>query len=151
MGVIDTYWMQLAYAEAKRAESSGEVPIGAVLVGPSNELLGAGFNQVIQGNDPTLHAEIVAIRRAAQHIQNYRLVNTTLYVTLEPCYMCAGALVHARVSRIVYATRDTKVGACGSLFNLLNAQGLNHRIALEDGVLQAPCARLLHAFFKSKR
>ena len=83
MGVIDTYWMQQAYAEAKRAEASGEVPIGAVLVGPSNELLGSGFNQVIQGHDPTLHAEIVALRCAAQRIQNYRLVNTTLYVTLE--------------------------------------------------------------------
>ncbi len=151
MGIKDLYWMQQAYAQAVRAQKEGEVPIGAVLVGPADELLGLGFNQVIQGKDPTLHAEIVAIRNASQFIHNYRLVNTTLYVTLEPCYMCTGALVHARISRLVYATKDTRVGACSALLNLLETQGLNHRIHVENGVLQEPCAVLLRDFFREKR
>lgn len=151
MGINDLYWMQQAYAQACLARKSGEVPVGSVLVGPSNELLGTGFNQVIQKRDPTSHAEMVAIRDAAKAIGNYRLIQTTLYVTLEPCYMCAGALVHARISRLVYATADTRVGACSSLFQLFNAKGLNHRIDVETGVLQAPCAALLRDFFKEKR
>ncbi len=151
MGIIDLYWMQQAYAQARLALASGEVPVGAVLVGPSNILLGAGFNQVIQNQDPTLHAEMVAIRNGARTVANYRLIETTLYVTLEPCYMCLGALVHARISRLVYAAPDTRVGACGSLFNLLSTKGLNHRITVESGVLADPCARLLRDFFKEKR
>lgn len=152
MGISDLYWMQQAYAQAKRAEAQGEVPVGAVLVDATHQqLLGVGFNQVIQARDPTSHAEIVAIRHASQVVQNYRLVHTTLYVTLEPCYMCAGALVHARVSRLVYGAKDNKIGACGSLFELLNTRGLNHHITVESGVLQEPCAALLRDFFKQKR
>ncbi len=151
MGVNDTYWMQHALDLAHLAAAQGEVPVGAVLVNEHNKLLGQGFNQVLQNNDPTAHAEIIAIRAAGMRLNNYRLQNTTLYVTLEPCCMCAGALVHARVKRVVFATRDLKAGAAGSIYNLLQGYPLNHQIQIDEGFLQHNCAELLTNFFKSKR
>ncbi|MCH9689304.1 MAG: tRNA adenosine(34) deaminase TadA [Gammaproteobacteria bacterium] len=145
MGVNDLVWMKKAYALALEAEKSGEVPVGAVLISESNQLIGQGFNQTIIHNDPTAHAEICAIRAAAQHTQNYRLLNTTLYVTLEPCVMCAGALLEARITRLVFATRDLKAGATGSAHNLLR------HIQIDEGVLQAECAHLLSHFFQNRR
>lgn len=151
MGVNDLYWMEKAYALAVHAEHQGEVPVGAVIVSEDNVLLGEGYNQVLTSHDPTAHAEIVALRRAALKNSNYRLNKTTLYVTLEPCCMCAGALVHARVERLVFATRDPKAGACGSCYQLLSGEVLNHKVKIEDGLLQQACADLLINFFKIRR
>ena len=141
----DIKWMQKAYQLALDAEKKGEVPVGAVLVSSDNHLLGTGFNQTISNLDPTAHAEVVAIRAAAQKRKNYRLLDTTLYVTLEPCLMCAGALIEARIKRLVFATRDIKAGACGSSHNLLQ------RIQIDEGILQQECADLLTRFFGKKR
>ena len=151
MGISDAYWMQRAYALALRARAEGEVPVGAVVVGECNQLLGEGFNQVLTNNDPTAHAEMIAIRNAAAHQNNYRLNNATLYVTLEPCCMCAGALVHARVHRLVFATRDLRAGAAGSVFNLMQSRALNHAIQMDEGPLQQESAALLIDFFKIRR
>lgn len=150
MGVDDTYWMKQAYELALQAKNAGEIPVGAVLVA-DNILIGQGYNGVIARHDPSAHAEILAIREAALHSKNYRLNNTTLYVTLEPCAMCAGALVHARVERLVFATRDFKAGAAGSVYNLLRGYPLNHQVLIDEGILQAPCAELLTSFFKNQR
>ena len=147
----DIFWMKQAFDLALIARDQGEVPVGAVLVGEHNQVIGRGFNQVLQLNDPTAHAEIIAIREAAASIHNYRLQNTTLYVTLEPCCMCAGALVHARIKRLVFATRDFKAGAAGSIFNLLQGHPLNHQIQIDEGVLQHECGELLTDFFKNRR
>jgi tRNA(adenine34) deaminase len=147
----DLFWMQKAFELAVEAGEQGEVPIGAVLVDQNNQWIGQSGNLVLQTNDPTAHAEIMAIREAAKKINNYRLENTTLYVTLEPCSMCAGAMVHARIRRLVFATRDFKAGAAGSIFNLLNGFPLNHRIQIDEGFLQHQCASLLSDFFKTKR
>lgn len=147
----DIGWMQQALDLARIARFQGEVPVGAVLVSEQNEIVGLGWNQVIQTNDPTAHAEVLAIRDATSTIQNYRLDNTTLYVTLEPCCMCAGALVHARIKRIVFGTRDLKAGAAGSIYNLLQGFPLNHQIQIDEGFLQYECASLLTDFFKSRR
>lgn len=147
----DIVWMQYALDLAHKAQMQGEVPVGAVLVGEQNQLLGRGWNQVVQTHDPTAHAEIVAMRDAAKQLQNYRLQSTTLYVTLEPCCMCAGALVHARIKRVVFATRDVKAGACGSVFNLLQGYPLNHRVQIDEGFLQHDCALLLGDFFNCRR
>ncbi|MDX2345869.1 MAG: tRNA adenosine(34) deaminase TadA [Legionella sp.] len=141
----DLEWMQQAYLLALKAEQAGEVPVGAVLISDNNLLIGEGFNQTISNQDPTAHAEIIAIRHAAQNTHNHRLLNTTLYVTLEPCVMCAGALLQARVKRLVFATRDLKAGATGSSYNLL------HHIQIDEGILQHECADLLSAFFKKRR
>lgn len=151
MGVIviinnDLEWMKHAYLLACEAEVKGEVPVGAVLVSRDNRLLGEGFNQPIGLNDPTAHAEVLAIRDAASKLQNYRLSDTTLYVTLEPCSMCAGAILHARCSRIVFATRDIVTGACGSKHNLMHSQ-----VQIDEGVMQEACADLLSNFFKDRR
>ncbi len=151
MGIDDRFWMQLAYKLAKKAREQGEVPVGAVLVDEKNQLLSAASNAVISTCDVTAHAEIVAVRSAGMKRQNYRLENTTLYVTLEPCCMCAGALVHARIHRLVYATRDLRAGAAGSAFNLLSCSALNHKIVVDEGILQAECATLLTDFFKQRR
>ncbi|MDF1646907.1 MAG: tRNA adenosine(34) deaminase TadA [Legionellaceae bacterium] len=151
MGVNDLAWMKQAYALALKAEKVGEVPVGAVLVSENNQLLGSGFNQTMTQNDPTGHAEVVAIRAASQKLHNYRLLNTTLYVTLEPCVMCAGALLQARVTRLVFATRDLKAGATGSVYNLLNTDILNHKIQIDEGILQNECAVLLSTFFQKRR
>jgi tRNA(adenine34) deaminase len=147
----DKFWMQQALDLAHVAESRGEIPVGAVLVGEQNQLLGRGWNQVLQTRDPTAHAEVIAIREASVQLNNYRLENTTLYVTLEPCCMCAGTLIHARIKRLVFATRDVKAGAAGSVYNLLQGYPLNHQIQIDEGMLQHECALLLTNFFKALR
>ncbi|STX42082.1 tRNA-specific adenosine deaminase [Legionella donaldsonii] len=152
MGINDAFWMAQAYEFALKAKEQGEVPVGAVLVADDNvTLLGQGWNQVIQTNDPCAHAELMAIRAAATRLHNYRLLNTTLYVTLEPCSMCAGALIHARIARLVFATRDFKAGAAGSVYNLLQGYPLNHQVQIDEGIMQQPCATLLADFFKNRR
>lgn len=145
------FWMKQAMELAKRAGSLGEVPVGAVLVNDNNTLAGQGFNQVISKNDPSAHAEILALREAAQTLGNYRLENTTLYVTLEPCCMCAGAMVHARVQRVVFACRDFSAGAAGSVYNLLKGSPLNHQVQIDEGFLQEECSQLLKDFFRQRR
>lgn len=147
----DLLWMQKAYQLARRAASQGEVPVGAVLVDANNQCLSLGWNQVILKQDPTAHAEMLAIQQAAKKTQNYRLEQTTLYTTLEPCCMCAGTIVHARIARLVFATRDFKAGAAGSLYNLLNGQGLNHAVQIDEGPLQHECATILTDFFQARR
>ena len=147
---IDKKWMQQALDLAHHAETLGEVPVGAVLV-HENECIGEGWNQPVVSRDPSSHAEIVALRQAARNADNYRLPETTLYVTLEPCPMCAGALVHARVRRVVFGAVDPNSGAGGSVFNILNSDRLNHRIAISSGILQDECSHLLQTFFKQKR
>jgi tRNA(adenine34) deaminase len=146
----DRRWMARALELAQHAAAEGEVPVGAVVV-KDDTVLGEGWNRPIAAHDPTAHAEIQALRAAAAHIGNYRLVDTTLYVTLEPCVMCAGAIVHARVSRVVYGASDPRAGAGGSVFNLLQAQQLNHQSAVCGGVLADACAALLHQFFRARR
>lgn len=143
--------MKQAYDLALIARDQGEVPVGALLVSDDNQCIGRGWNQVLQSNDPTAHAECVAIREAAAHVHNYRLQNTTLYVTLEPCCMCAGAMVHARIKRLVFAARDVKTGAAGSVYNLLRGYPLNHHVQIDEGVLQDDCTALLTDFFKRRR
>ena len=147
----DDYWMGQALQLAHQAQEAGEVPVGALIVSANNQLLGTGFNEVIQRHDPTAHAEIVALRRAAETVGNYRLLQTTLYVTLEPCCMCAGAMVHARIQRLVFGASDAKTGAAGSVFHLLEGAPLNHRVAVTQGCLQQECAFLLRRFFKDRR
>lgn len=147
----DFFWMEQALHLAKEAQKIGEVPVGAVLVSEDNQLYSKGYNQVIKANDPSAHAEIVAIRQAAKNIHNYRLLNTTLYVTLEPCAMCAGCIVEARIKRVVFATRDLRAGACGSVLNLLKGFPLNHYVEVDEGILQQESAQLLQRFFKSLR
>lgn len=141
--------MGQAFELALQAKAVGEVPVGAVLVSADNQLLGRGWNQVIQKRDPSAHAELIAIREAALTLQNHRLLNTKLYVTLEPCPMCAGALVHARLARLVFATRDFKTGAAGSVYNLLQGYPLNHRVQIDEGIMQEECANLLTDFFRN--
>lgn len=146
----DIKWMTLALELAKKAEALGEVPVGAVLV-LDNQLIAQGFNHPIALHDPTAHAEIQALRQGANHIQNYRLLNTTLYVTLEPCVMCMGAMIHARVHRLVFAAFDPKTGAAGSVFDLAKENKFNHQVEVTTGVLAEPCGQLLKNFFLSKR
>lgn len=146
----DEEWMREALLLARQAEAAGEVPVGAVLV-KDGKLIGSGWNQPIGAHDPTAHAEVMALRAAAKAAGNYRLVDTTLYVTLEPCAMCAGALVHARVARLVYGTADPKTGAAGSVFDLVRTDKLNHRLEVEGGVLAEDCGALLRTFFASRR
>lgn len=146
----DKYWMRQALLLAKQAEQHGEVPVGAVIV-LDDELIGAGWNQPIGQNDPTAHAEIVALRAACLHRQNYRLPGATMYVTLEPCVMCAGAIVHARIERVIFAAKEPKTGAAGSCFDLFNTPQLNHRVTCEQGLLAEESGEMLRAFFRSKR
>jgi tRNA(adenine34) deaminase len=146
----DEYWMRKALQLAQHAESLGEVPVGAVLV-KDNELVADGWNQPITSNDPTAHAEIVAVRQAGRQLKNYRIVDTVLYVTLEPCVMCAGALIHARVKRVVYGASDPKAGADVSVFNIMRDERFNHRIEVTGGVLAEECGRMLTRFFQAKR
>lgn len=146
----DENWMKRALELALRAQAAGEVPVGAVLVA-ENTVIGEGWNQPIQAHDPTAHAEIIAIRQAAQQLQNYRLVNTTLYVTLEPCAMCAGAMVYARIKRLVFGAYDPRTGAVGSVLNLLQEPKLNHQVSYTGGLLAAASADLLRGFFQARR
>jgi len=143
--------MKLALSEAKIAAEKAEVPIGAVLVSHTGDILAASHNQPISLNDPTAHAEILTLRQAAQKAQNYRLLNTILYVTIEPCVMCMGALVHARVSRLVYGAKDPKWGGAGSLYDLAGDNRLNHRMEIIGGVCEDECRALMQGFFRSKR
>lgn len=146
----DHYWMQQALSLAERAAAAGEVPVGAVLV-RDEVVIGAGFNRVICDHDPTAHAEIVALRMAGLHEANYRLPGTTLYVTLEPCSMCAGALVNARVARVVYAADDPRTGAHRSVFNVLDNPALNHRCEVTPGVMAETASQSLREFFRQRR
>ncbi len=151
MSDIDATWMQRALDVADGAEAAGEVPVGAVIVDAAGDLLAEGSNRVITDADPTAHAEIVALRRAAAKLGNYRLPGSTLYVSLEPCAMCAGALVHARVERVVFATRDPRAGASGSVFDILDHPMLNHRCRVDEGVLGDVAAERLRRFFRARR
>ncbi|WP_338658027.1 tRNA adenosine(34) deaminase TadA [Yersinia enterocolitica] len=146
----DEYWMQRALALALRAQAEGEVPVGAILV-LDNQVIGEGWNRPIRDNDPTAHAEIMALRQGGQIVQNYRLIDATLYVTLEPCVMCAGAMVHSRIRRLVYGANDLKTGAAGSLVDILRHPGMNHQIEITAGVLADACAHQLSAFFRLRR
>jgi tRNA(adenine34) deaminase len=146
----DEEWMRHAIRLAQRAEQQGEVPVGAVLV-YEGRCLAEGWNQPIQNNDPTAHAEIVTLRKAGQVLQNYRLIDTTLYVTLEPCVMCMGAIAHARVKQLVFGAFDPKRGAVCHALQLSDAPFLNHRIDWLGGVLEQPCSELLTDFFKARR
>ena len=148
--ISDLEGMQAALAEAKAAAAADEVPIGAVAV-CNGEIVARGQNRVLRDNDPTAHAEIVALRAAAQAIANYRLNGVTLYVTLEPCAMCAGAMIHARIDRLVYAAADPKAGAAGSVLEVLNHPRLNHQMAVDQGILAAESAELLRTFFRERR
>ncbi len=144
-------WMAHAMTLASKAEALGEVPVGAVVV-LDREIIGEGWNSPITDSDPTAHAEIMALRQAGEHSANYRLPNAELYVTLEPCVMCAGAMVHARIKRVVFGAFDPKSGAAGSIFNLLpSEQPFNHRVDATGGVLEAECAEQLKAFFRKRR
>lgn len=147
----DKFWMQKAYEQALLAQGEAEVPVGAVLVSQNNQLLGVGRNSTLRDTDPSAHAEINAIRAAALTLNNHRLLDTTLYVTLEPCIMCAGLLVHARIKRLVFASRDFKVGAAGSVFNVVQGFPLNHKIIVDEGVMEHECSSLLAEFFQSRR
>jgi len=142
--------MQAALAEARQAADAGEVPIGAIIVREEG-VIASGQNRVIRDNDPTAHAEIVAMRAAAEAIHNYRLNGCTLYVTLEPCAMCAGAMIHARLDRVVFAAPDSKAGACGSVLSVINHPRLNHRMWVEQGTGGETSAELLRSFFRERR
>lgn len=142
--------MSRALELARHAERLGEVPIGAVVV-QDGRVIGEGWNQPIAAHDPAGHAEIIALRAAAAQVCNYRLPAATLYVTLEPCAMCAGAIVHARIARVVFGAFDPKAGAGGSVFNLLQSERLNHRTEITSGVLADECGRMLQDFFRARR
>jgi tRNA(adenine34) deaminase len=146
----DAAFMSRALDLARVAEAAGEVPVGAVIV-KDGVIIGEGWNRPISANDPTAHAEIVAIRQAAQSINSYRLLDTTLYVTLEPCAMCAGAMVHSRIKRLVYAATDPRAGAAGSMFNIVQHASLNHRLQCMTGVMAEECGVVLRAFFAARR
>lgn len=146
----DSQYMARALELAREAERAGEVPVGAVIV-KDDAIVGEGWNRPISTNDPTAHAEIVAMRAAAQKLNTYRLLDTTLYVTLEPCAMCAGAMVHARVKRLVYAATDPRAGAAGTIFNIVQHPSLNHRVECEAGLMGEECATMLRAFFQGRR
>jgi len=147
---LDHQFMARAMALADQAESLGEIPVGAVVV-YQGEIIGEGCNLSITNNDPSAHAEMIAIRQAGQYLNNYRLIDCTLYVTLEPCPMCAGLLVHSRISRLVYATSDLKTGSAGSVFNLVESDKLNHKLTVCSGINADQCSQKLSAFFKRRR
>lgn len=146
----DLEFMQLALEQAYMAKGAGEVPVGAVLVA-NDQVIATGHNQPITQNDPSGHAEMLALRSAGQSLGNYRLPNTTLYVTLEPCMMCSGAIMHSRVSRLVYGAPDPKTGCVHSVLNLFDNQQLNHHTIVEGGILENQCAQVLKDFFKERR
>lgn len=143
--------MQAALAEARQAGQKNEVPVGAVVVDAEGRRLAAAHNQVIAQADPSAHAEILALRAACRKAGNYRLPGTTLYVTVEPCPMCMGAMIHARVARVVFGAFDTRWGAAGSLYNLAGDSRLNHRVTIVSGILEEPCRQLMQDFFRQRR
>lgn len=148
---LDEQWMRVALELARAAAVNGEIPVGAVLVSSIGERIGSGSNRPIAACDPSAHAEMLAIREAAQTSRNYRLEGTTMYVTLEPCPMCAGALVHARVSRLVFGARDLRFGGVRSKFRIADSELLNHRLQITEGVLAGECVQLLQDFFRDRR
>lgn len=143
--------MGLALQQAEAAWRVGEIPVGAVVVDAQGQVLGTGYNRTITDSDPTAHAEIVALRAAAQHLENYRLPGLSLYVTLEPCVMCIGAMLHARLARVVYGATDPKTGACGSVLDVGAVARLNHHTTIIGGVLAQPCGDMLRRFFRERR
>jgi tRNA(adenine34) deaminase len=147
---LDEKWMRHALALAQRAAEAGEVPVGAVVV-RNDALIGEGWNQPIGSHDPSAHAEMVALREAARRVENYRLPESTLYVTLEPCVMCAGAIIHARVQRLVFGAWDPKAGAVSSVYDVVANPRLNHRLDWTGGVLEDQCGLLLRDFFRARR
>lgn len=146
----DEFFMREALVLARQAGMQGEVPVGAVVV-LEGEIVGRGFNQPISGHDPTSHAEIMALRDAAKHLANYRLPGCELYVTLEPCVMCTGAIFHARIARVIFGARDPKTGVAGSVMDMYAQERLNHHAQIEGGVLAEECGKLLSAFFSARR
>src|SRR5688572_21731689 len=151
MQETDAHWMQMAIDAAKRTADNGEVPVGACIVGSNGELMAVASNLTITNSDPTAHAEILALREAGKKIGNYRLVGTTAYATIEPCAMCAGALVNARISRLVFGAHDERFGAVETHFGLCSSDKLNHRIEIVAGVLADDCRELMLRFFKARR
>ncbi len=151
MILSDTYYMNIALEQARLARQEGEVPVGAVLVSGTGKILSRAYNRPIALNDPTAHAEILALRDGGTLVGNYRLTDTILYVTLEPCLMCAGAMVLARIKRLVFAASDPKTGACGSVFDMLGCKRFNHRVAITKGILAEESRALLQAFFRERR
>ncbi|MCD6489774.1 MAG: tRNA adenosine(34) deaminase TadA [Thermodesulfobacterium sp.] len=147
----DYFYMEEALKEAELAFKEDEVPIGAVIVSPEGETIGRGRNQIIKFCDPTAHAEILAIKEACKNLKNYRLIGCKMYVTLEPCPMCAYALVLARIEEVIFATRDEKGGACKSIYNIVEDKRLNHQVKIREGILKEKAQKLLKDFFKSKR
>jgi tRNA(adenine34) deaminase len=146
----DAAWMEAALEQARLAAEADEVPVGALVI-KDGEIAGRGRNRNLQDHDPTAHAEIVALRQAAQRLGNHRLAGCTIYTTIEPCSMCAGALIHARVARLVYGASDPKAGAAGSVLQVLNHPGLNHKMEITSGVLSDRCSEILQEFFRRKR
>ncbi|MFO7560428.1 MAG: tRNA adenosine(34) deaminase TadA [Desulfobacterales bacterium] len=145
------YFMKRALNEAEKARQHDEVPVGAVLISSDGEILSCAWNQTIHKHDPTAHAEILALRKAAQKIKNYRLLDTILYVTLEPCIMCMGAIVHARVKQVVFGAYDLKWGGAGSILNLATEEKLNHNVEIVSGVCESDCRNIIQTFFREKR
>lgn len=148
--MTDLEVMRAAIVEAQVCGANGEVPVGAILL-LDGKIIARGQNRVIRDNDPTAHAEVVALRQAAQYLRNYRLPGCELFVTLEPCAMCAGAILHARIARLVYATADPKAGACGSVLQVINHPKLNHQVRVESGLLAEECGGMLQQFFRARR
>jgi tRNA(adenine34) deaminase len=148
---MDEQFMDLALEQARKAEKAGEVPVGAVIVDAIGNVVARGFNRPISTHDPTAHAEIIAMRAAARTIANYRLTGLTLYCTMEPCVMCAGAIVHARIQRLVYGAADARAGATGSIYNVVADSRLNHQVAVVAGVREIECRQIVQTFFERKR
>ncbi len=146
----DKYFMKAALKAAKKARKNREVPVGAVLV-KDDEIISTGQNSPITLNDPTAHAEIIALREGGEKLKNYRLIDTTLYVTMEPCTMCMGAIIHARIKKLVFGTFDPRAGAAGSLFDFTIENKFNHNVEVKSGILESECRELIQAFFKQKR
>ncbi|WP_238913394.1 tRNA adenosine(34) deaminase TadA [Achromobacter insolitus] len=147
----DVSFMERALEQARAAYDIGEVPVGALVVSAQGDILGRGYNRTIIDHDPTAHAEIVALRSAARALENYRLPGITVYVTLEPCVMCIGAMLHARLARVVFGAYDPKTGACGSVLDIGSVPKLNHHTSVTGGVLAEPCGDLLRRFFRERR
>jgi tRNA(adenine34) deaminase len=148
---VDEQWMSRAIAAAHAAQELGEIPVGACIVNENDEVLAVAGNRTRTDGDPTAHAEVVALRAAAKSLGNYRLTNAVVYSTIEPCAMCAGALIQARIRRLVYGARDERAGAVASRFRICDSEFLNHRIEITEGVLEAECRELMQAFFRTRR